>query len=369
MNTAYRMVYPFLTAFGRGMGIDLITISRALTYRSLIGAFGPFLAHIADSRGRKAGMLFGLLIFIVGTSIVILWPTYPVFVLALVLTLLGKYLFDPSMQAYLGDQVPYHRRGRVLAFTELGWSLSFIVGVPLMGFLIARSGWVSPFTLLTLLGVITFAGLFWLLPKDQNQTAGNSSFWQNILKVLTYPPALAGLSIGLLISSGNEMINLIFGVWMEDAFGLQIIALGLTAAVIGFSELGGESISIGLTDRLGKPRSVRLGILLNCLFALLLPFLGRSLPGALFGLFIFYITFEFSLVSSIPMMTEILPSARATLMATNVAALSLGRAFGAYLAPQLYSWSIWGNAAAALTLNILALLALHYLQRALPETV
>jgi predicted MFS family arabinose efflux permease len=175
------------------------------------------------------------------------------------------------------------------------------------------------------------------------------------------------LSLGLLISAGNEVVNLIFGVWMEDAFGLHIIALGLTAAVIGFAELGGETISIGLTDRLGKPRSVGLGILLNCLTALLLPLLGGSLPGALVGLFLFYITFEFTLVSSIPMMTEILPSARATLMATNVAALSLGRALGAYFAPHLYNWGISSSALATLALNILALIALRYLLRTLPE--
>lgn len=367
MNTAYRMVYPFLAVFGRGIGVDLHTISKALTYRALLGAFGPFLAYVADSRGPKSGLLFGLFLFITGTSVVIIWPTYPIFILALVLTLLGKYVFDPSMQAYLGDQVPYHRRGRVLAVTELGWSLSFIIGVPLMGFLIARGGWVAPFPLLCILGVISFLGLFWLLPKDQKPSGTNSSFWQNTQKVLTYSPALAGLSIGLLVSAGNEVINLIFGVWMEDAFGLQIIALGLTAAVIGFAELGGEFISIGLTDRLGKPRSVGMGIVLSCLAALLLPFIGRSIPGALLGLFLFYITFEFTLVSSIPMMTEILPTARATLMATNVAALSLGRALGAYLAPQLYSWGMVGSAMATLGFNVLALLLLRYLQRAIPN--
>jgi hypothetical protein len=65
-----------------------------------------------------------------------------------------------------------------------------------------------------------------------------------------------------------------------------------------------------------------------CLAALALYFLGRTEAGALVGLFFFYITFEFTLVSIIPLMTELLPAARATLMAFNVAALSFGRALG-----------------------------------------
>ena len=131
LNTAYRMVYPFLAVFGRGLGVSLETISMAVTMRALVGAFGPFLAAIADNRGRKLGMLTGLGLFIAGTALVIFWPTFPTFIAALILTMLGKYVFDPTTQAYLGDRVPYESRGKVIAITEYGWSLSFIIGIPI----------------------------------------------------------------------------------------------------------------------------------------------------------------------------------------------------------------------------------------------
>ena len=81
------------------------------------------------------------------------------------------------------------------------------------------------------------------------------------------------------------------------------------------------------------------------------------------GLFFFYLSFEFTLVSSIPLMTEILPGARATLMSFNVAALSLGRALGAPLAPLLYGFGFLAVAAGAVGFNALALLALRKLQK------
>lgn len=136
----HRMVYPFLAVFSRGLGIDLATLSLALTIRSLIGTVGPFIATIGDSRGRKLTMMLGLGLFTAGASVVVFWPTFLAFAVALILTTLGKFVFDPPMQAYLGDRVPYERRGRVLAVTELGWSLAFIGGIPLMGFLISRWG-------------------------------------------------------------------------------------------------------------------------------------------------------------------------------------------------------------------------------------
>jgi predicted MFS family arabinose efflux permease len=362
INTMHRMVYPFLAVFSRGLGVDLTTLSRLLATRSLIGMVGPLFATIGDSRGRKSGMLLGIGLFTVGTSIVVFWPTLPAFTAALLLTMLGKIIFDPPMQAHMGDRVPYARRGRVLAVTELGWSLAFIIGVPLTGFLISRWGWMSPFWTLTILGSLSLILLNWMIPQDTISRDAAPSVFANIQKVLHFLPALAGLAVGMFISAANEVINLIFGIWMEDAFGLQIAALGAAAAVIGFAELGGESMVGVFVDRLGKPRAISFGILGNCLAAIAFPFLGQTLIGAIVVLFLFYLTFEFTLVSTIPLMTEIIPSARATMMAINISALSLGRAIGAFVAPTLFDWGMGTSAGAAVVFNLLALSALRWVR-------
>jgi len=54
------------------------------------------------------------------------------------------------------------------------------------------------------------------------------------------------------------------------------------------------------------------------------------------GLFLIYLTFEFTIVSSITIMSEVLPATRATFMAAFVASTALGRALGDLLAPTLY---------------------------------
>jgi hypothetical protein len=121
---------------------------------------------------------------------------------------------------------------------------------------------------------------------------------------------------------------------------------------------------------LGKPLAVGLGLGLNCLAVLALPVLGTSSTGAVVGLFFIYITFEFAIVSSIPMMTEVMPSARATVMAVAGASISLGRVIGALMGTPLYLFGVSSagipdilpNALAAVILNILAIIALRYLQ-------
>jgi predicted MFS family arabinose efflux permease len=198
-----------------------------------------------------------------------------------------------------------------------------------------------------------------------SQTPGGTSM-KNVRAVLTNLPALAGISIAMWASAGNELVNLVFGVWLEDSFGLKIAALAGASAVIGVSELSGEGLVALTTDRLGKPRALVLGLIGNILAALLLPVIGRTEIGALVGLFLFYITFEYVLVSHIPLMTEVMPKARATLLSFNVMGHSLGRVIGALVATFVYqSFGFFPVALTAILFNVFALLALGELTQKL----
>jgi MFS transporter, DHA1 family, inner membrane transport protein len=361
-NTFFRMIYPFLSYFARGMGVDLRTISYAITVRSLMGIISPMLASIADSRGRKVGMLVGTLIFTGSLTLVVFWPTFIVFFLALSLSFIGYLIFVPSMQAYLGDQVPYKKRGRVLGITEFAWSLSAIFGLPLVGWIIARQGWLAPFPLLAGLGAVGFITLAWMLPKDPAPMDGNPGFLNNLRAVFTYPPAIAALAMAACYTAANETITLVYGVWVEKAFAFGIVSLSATALAIGLSELGGETLVTLFTDRIGKRRALVVGIIGNCLATLAMIIFGRWLMGAMVSLFLFYMTFEFTVVSGIPLMTEILPAARATMLAAHMALIALGRTIGDLIAPLLFTQSVLpgisANALAAILFNLLALAAL-----------
>jgi len=242
--------------------------------------------------------------------------------------------------------------------TEGAWSLAFVAGVPLMGWLIARFGWNAPFPLLAGLGLVMFLVIWWVVPRS-DPSAPTVASVKNVRAVLTNLPALAGISIALWASAANELVNLIFGVWLEDSFGLKIAALAGASAMIGLSELSGEGLVALTTDRLGKPRALALGLIGNILASLLLPIVGRTEIGALVGLFLFYITFEYVLVSHIPLMTEVMPTARATLLSFNVTGHSLGRMIGALVATFVYErFGFLPVTLIAILFNVFALLAL-----------
>lgn len=363
MNTAYRMIYPFLSIFARGLGVEISVISGLVANRAMVGAVEPFIFPFIETRGRKFGMLLGLGFFIGAMTLVAIFPSLTTLGIALIFGLMGKAIFEPSLASYVADHISYEKRGRAIGFMEFAWSLAFIIGVPAMGFVIARSKWSTPFGLSGVLGVIAFIFIALTLVDSAKPVHHQDGIFGHAKEIVTTPVVLAALSIGLSMVAANEVVNLMFGVWLEDSFKLQITALAGASAIIGLSELGGESLVTLFVDRIGKMRAVGAGLLANCVAAILLPLIGRTEAGALIGLFLFYLTSEFTIVSLIPLMTEVMPAARATTLSFAGAANSLGRVTGALLAPTLYALGFPVVTAAAVAFNLLGLAAVWYVSR------
>ena len=236
-----------------------------------------------------------------------IWPIYIALFIAILSTGLSIFMVAPATQAYLGDLVTFERRGTPMALAEFSWSGALIIGVPFVGLLIATWGWQAPFPVLAALGGL----LLWrTLPNDRYPRIASLSLRGGFSAILKRRSAVAGLGVSLLITAANEVVSIVYGLWFEDAFGLAIVALSAATAVIGLGELGGEGLVAGVTDRLGKRRSVAIGISLTALASLALPILGSTLSGALFALFMLYLCFEFTVVSMLPLMTEQVASAR-----------------------------------------------------------
>jgi predicted MFS family arabinose efflux permease len=360
MNSGFRMIYPFLPFIARGLGVTEEAVTLGITLRSAVGLFSPFIGSVADTWGRKRAMLLGLALFIISMVIVFISPTYIVLIISMVLTSLSKIMFDTAMYADLGDRVDYRQRGLAAGIAEFGWSGAFLLGIPLAGFLIQNLGWASPFPCFGLIAVGILILLWRTLPNDVvSKEISRPSLMQGLGIIRRHPAGLAALGMAFLVTTSNETVNVVYGSWMENNFALKVAALGLASTVIGIAELTGEGLVAGFVDRLGKRRALAIGMSLYSVTCLLLPLLGFRLEGALIGLFLFYLTFEFSIVASIPLMTELVPGARATFIALAAATQSLGRMAGSLVGPVLFKSSGLGaNAVAATMFTVIALVLL-----------
>jgi len=379
LNTAHRIVYPFLPALARGLDISLAAASGLVTVRFIAGLAAPFLGHWIDRHPRRQAMELALGLFVlagmllVGEGALAAGDQATGGLAALRYTALGgafalfglaKVMYDPAVHAYVGDTVPYEQRGRAIGVVELSWSSAWLLGVPVAGFTIDRYGWQAPWFLLIILGLLalglTRAGLPSARPvrppgNDRNLARTLLRQWQGLLRQRR---VVALLLTSLLLTMASELPFIVYGAWLERSFGLGLSTLGLASMVVGLAEASAELGTTVLTDRLGKKRSVLAGLVgLGGSLLLLPPLSGLGLAGALAGVVLMVLSFEFAIVSLLPLATELAPEARGSLLSLNMTTFSLGRIAGATAGGWLWQWTGAGIAPNAVAGAACALLA------------
>ena len=229
VSTSRRMIYTFALAFSRGLGVPLTSITSLIALNQSTGIFGPVFGFLGDYSGYRAIMMAGLALLSAGLWIGGLLPGYVTLGIALVLIGLAKALFDPNTQAYVGEQIPYGRRGFAMGMLELSWASSSLIGIPLVGVLIDRMGWQSSLLVMGALGVFSLAAMTLFVPGDrrrrtaQGRSANLSQVWQQIRCNRAVGWALG---YSFFICAANDILFVVYGVWLESAFGLTLVAVG-----------------------------------------------------------------------------------------------------------------------------------------------
>jgi predicted MFS family arabinose efflux permease len=353
LNTGYRLVYPFLPAISRGLGISLDQAGVLVSARNLAGAATPAVVAVGR-RSSRTLIVLALGLFALGAAITsatsAFWGAFAGFVLMG----MGKPAFDVGAMTYVADRTPYERRARIMSVLELTWAGGLLVGAPAAGWLIDRSGWEAPFWVIAALATVAALAAFRLLEgaRDGDGDGAAAARLDRSGRAL--------LVVFLLFSTAAELVFVVLGSWLELEFGLSIIELGVFAAVVGLSELSGESLTLGFADRLGKRNAVMTGIVLAMTGFVAIVLLGGSLAGGLLAAALAFLGFEITIVSALPFATEVQPASRSRYLGLIQVAMATARAAGALVGNPLFDrFGIGANAGLAAALNLVALVVLY----------
>jgi predicted MFS family arabinose efflux permease len=307
----------------------------------LSGVIAPFTGRFVDRHARRSTMIAGMGAIATMAALASAAPGVIVFAIALIGLSMSKSLFDSSMGAWIGDRTEYRLRAQVLSLTETSWALSLLVGIPVLGLITAATSWRVAFALIATANLALALVLRARLEVGEHMHHADSPRQRGLFRA-SWP---AYLGVGFLMT-GATCLFVTYGPWFEDSFGFSTVTIAVTSILIGAVELLASTSSIGLTDRLGKRRSTMAGAALMVPGGLIATVVGSNAPLGIFALAVFFLGFEFAVVSALPLIGELRPGARASSIGIAVGCGTVGRGIAAIVATRLYTVHGIGGAAA-----------------------
>ena len=361
LNGVRRFPYVIFPSMVTALGVTPAVLQAALSAQWATGLLSPLAGPASDRLGRRRMMLLGIGSLALATGFAAVTRNPALVLVAIAGCGLSKMLYDPAMQAYVGDRTPYARRAAAIGVTELSWSgAQFIVG-PLAAYLIVYAGLGAVFAALAAGSVLAFLLILALVPGDapaRPRIAAAALPARTAVSLLRASrPALAMFGAAALTAFAIEGMAINYATWLRNTFAAGDFFLGALALPLAVAELAAEGFVIAAADRLGKLRLLLVTLVATGVLYVVFPATGADVRVAVAALVVMFLFFETSMVVMIPMATEVLPEARGTMMSANVAAFALGRAIGTPLGGWLFvAGGYMLNGGLALAANLLAAL-------------
>lgn len=340
-------------------GQSTVLIGLALGIYGLTQACLQIPFGVASDRwGRKPVILFGLLLFVLGSGVCAAAPTLGWVIAGRALQ--GSGAISAAITALIADSTRDENRTKAMAVVGASIGLTFAVSLVLSPFLYAQVGMSGLFWLMAALGLLAIAVVVWGVPTVPVLFKPLQTPWYTVL----HHPELLRLNLGIFT------LHLVQTALFVVVPGLLVHAAGLPLAQHGRIYLPvvlGSFVLmlplIWLAERRGHFKlifRVSIGLLLavQVLFAAVSSGLAAQLPMLLFLLLVFFTGFNFLEASLPSLISKIAPphakgAALGVYNTTQSLGLFAGGALGGWVSHHWQAPAVFVMTAACLALWLL----------------
>jgi DHA1 family inner membrane transport protein len=351
LNTALRWMPFFLPTLAAAFATTTAQLTTVLGVGEMAGLSTLLIGRHLDG-GRERRIMAGSLGLVAVSAAIAMVGNLWVFAASYIVLIVGVSSYTVSGHAFLSRRVPYQRRARAIGVFETSWASALLIGAPLVALVINLFGWRAPFAILgalsAVMALVIARGTDDSVPLDD----ATSPVVRQRLTSDTW--IVIGASAAIAMTGLTTIV--IVGTWLDEALGVSTGGIGLVAMAFGAAELVASSSSAAIADRAGPIRSTRIALVAAALGLIVMSQAGSSLLVGALGLLLFFLGFEFSIVTSFSIVSEAMPYARGRALAANSAVGTMARSIGIVLSGVLYeSFGIKGPVAVSLSAVVVAL--------------
>ena len=230
-------------------------------YAFSAGVSGFLAAGFADRFDRKRILLFFYCGFMLGTLLCALATTYPLLLMARIVTGLFGGVIGSVVLAIATDLFPLEMRGRVMGVISTAFAASQVLGLPAGLFFANHWGWHMPF--FAILAVAVPAGLviaFFMKPvADHIALKQERSPLMHLIHTLIQPRYRLAFILTMLMPTGGYMLMPFGTAYLVNNVGLDFSVLPMIYLITGLCTVFVGPLVGKASDSFGKFRTFCFG--------------------------------------------------------------------------------------------------------------
>lgn len=315
-----------LPVIAEGVHVSIPTAGMLISAYAIGVMIGAPIMTLAFGRLRPRTALIALMaIFTVGNLLSAIAPDYWSLLASRILTSLNHGAFFGLGSVFAANLVAPEKRASAVATMFMGLTIANIGGVPLATWIGQSIGWRMAFGGTAVLGMISMAALYLVLPRGEPGRMPNVRYE---LGVLVRPTVLMALATTVVGASAMFTLYTYIAPFMETMTGATPTFVTLILVLIGIGFTIGNYLGGKLGDR-SIDGSLIFFFSALVVIMLLFPWLAGSHIGAAIGAVIWGAA-TFALVPPVQMrVMQVASDAPGLASSVNIGAFNLGNALGA----------------------------------------
>jgi MFS transporter, DHA1 family, inner membrane transport protein len=326
IGTGAFVIGGILSPIAEQLAISVPAAGQAMTAYGLSTALLAPIVLLATGRwSRKRALLMALALFTLGNLLCALSNSFATLLAGRVLMGLGA-VFTPIAAGIAVAVVEPAQRGKALALTFLGISLSYVIGVPLGSWLGLAYEWHTPIWVITGLSLLALVGAAIWVPKD---IAAPGASFDGLPALLARRDVLSVLGLTLAYFIAIFAVFSYIGPVLQALTPMDREQQSLTLALFGLSGVAGTLIGGAANDRFGARRTLFVQLTLLGAMMALLPLTQGSWPALMATLLVWGTAGFGMMVPQQSRIAALAPAQAPMLLSLNTSMLYLGTAAGA----------------------------------------
>ncbi|UCE14562.1 MAG: MFS transporter [Candidatus Heimdallarchaeota archaeon] len=329
----------FFGVFHDTFNIEIWALGFLISIYSIFTLFSPIFGILSDQYGRRSFLNLGLILFAFSSMLTIFAQSWiHIFIARALAGLAGRGIFLPTLLAELGDFSTYEKRTFSMGIVRLSWPITFMLGIPLVGFTIENLDWRLPFLLMGIFTVTITAIMIIFTKSFENKTLSRNTLtlakFELIKNVLLDQSAISGLILTLFAVGSIQGIFAYFSVWLESDFQLGETEISVIYAFMGLGTLFGTLLATGFGDKVGTKTCAVLGLVVAAGGMVVLSNFSFNPIFVIIWLVFLGTAFDFSMTAVPALLTQITDATGTILslnQALNAAATAIGTAISGFL--------------------------------------